>query len=79
MGLDVPNLLCTMYLFSNQSLTQVSQGGKRKKDEVSVDSLDFNRKILHTAWHPKDRIVAVAATNNLYIFEGNSNAAVHPR
>uniref|UniRef100_H2YS87 Serine/threonine-protein phosphatase 2A 55 kDa regulatory subunit B n=1 Tax=Ciona savignyi TaxID=51511 RepID=H2YS87_CIOSA len=47
------------------------QGGKRKKDEVSVDSLDFNRKILHTAWHPKDKIIAVAATNNLYIFDSN--------
>ncbi|XP_076812708.1 serine/threonine-protein phosphatase 2A 55 kDa regulatory subunit B beta isoform-like isoform X2 [Clavelina lepadiformis] len=56
---------------------KVSQGGKRKKDEVSVDSLDFNKKILHTAWHPQDRIVAVAATNNLYIFEGNTT--VHPR
>nr|CAB3265106.1 serine/threonine-protein phosphatase 2A 55 kDa regulatory subunit B alpha isoform-like [Phallusia mammillata] len=55
---------------------KVNQGGKRKKDEVSVDSLDFNRKILHTAWHPKDRIIAVAATNNLYIFDSN-NAAMH--
>uniref|UniRef100_H2YS83 Serine/threonine-protein phosphatase 2A 55 kDa regulatory subunit B n=1 Tax=Ciona savignyi TaxID=51511 RepID=H2YS83_CIOSA len=52
----------------------VSQGGKRKKDEVSVDSLDFNRKILHTAWHPKDKIIAVAATNNLYIFDSNNPA-----
>uniref|UniRef100_H2YS82 Serine/threonine-protein phosphatase 2A 55 kDa regulatory subunit B n=1 Tax=Ciona savignyi TaxID=51511 RepID=H2YS82_CIOSA len=51
---------------------KVSQGGKRKKDEVSVDSLDFNRKILHTAWHPKDKIIAVAATNNLYIFDSNN-------
>uniref|UniRef100_H2YS84 Serine/threonine-protein phosphatase 2A 55 kDa regulatory subunit B n=1 Tax=Ciona savignyi TaxID=51511 RepID=H2YS84_CIOSA len=53
---------------------KVSQGGKRKKDEVSVDSLDFNRKILHTAWHPKDKIIAVAATNNLYIFDSNNPA-----
>lgn len=55
---------------------QITQGGKRKKDEISVESLDFNRKILHTAWHPKDSIIAVAATNNLYIFDncgaGNS-------
>ena len=28
-------------------------GGKRKKDEISVDCLDFNKKILHTAWHPQ--------------------------
>ncbi|XP_054167215.1 serine/threonine-protein phosphatase 2A 55 kDa regulatory subunit B alpha isoform-like isoform X2 [Oppia nitens] len=43
--------------------------GKKKKDEISVDSLDFNRKILHTAWHPNDNIIAVAATNNLFLFQ----------
>ncbi|XP_071476128.1 serine/threonine-protein phosphatase 2A 55 kDa regulatory subunit B delta isoform-like isoform X2 [Diadema antillarum] len=48
---------------------RVSTGGKRKKDEISVDSLDFNRKILHTAWHPRENILAVAATNNLYLFQ----------
>ena len=32
---------------------QVCSGGKRKKDEIGVDCLDFNKKILHTAWHPQ--------------------------
>ncbi|KAG8141335.1 putative Serine-threonine-protein [Naja naja] len=48
---------------------KVCASGKRKKDEISVDSLDFNKKILHTAWHPKENIIAVATTNNLYIFQ----------
>ena len=48
---------------------QVCTAGKRKKDEISVDCLDFNKKILHTAWHPHENIIAVAATNNLYIFQ----------
>lgn len=52
---------------------KVSAGGKRKKDEISVDSLDFNKKILHTAWHPQDNIIAVATTNNLYIFQDKIN------
>jgi hypothetical protein len=34
-------------------LFEVCSGGKRKKDEISVDCLDFNKKILHTAWHPQ--------------------------
>ncbi len=38
------------------------------KDEVNVDNLDFTKKILHTSWHPKDNIIAIAATNNLYIY-----------
>ncbi|CAI4225329.1 unnamed protein product [Auanema sp. JU1783] len=37
-------------------------------EDLAHDSLDFNRKILHTAWHPKENIIALAATNNLYIF-----------
>ncbi|XP_074687657.1 serine/threonine-protein phosphatase 2A 55 kDa regulatory subunit B delta isoform isoform X1 [Strix aluco] len=52
---------------------KVCTGGKRKKDEISVDSLDFNKKILHTAWHPMENIIAVAATNNLYIFQDKIN------
>ncbi|XP_031632878.1 protein phosphatase PP2A 55 kDa regulatory subunit isoform X1 [Contarinia nasturtii] len=48
---------------------KVCTGGKRKKDEISVDCLDFNKKILHTAWHPQENVIAVAATNNLFIFQ----------
>lgn len=48
---------------------KVCQGGRKKKDEISVDSLDFTRKILHTAWHPHHDVLAIAATNNLYIFQ----------
>ena len=51
---------------------KVSAGGRRKKDEITVDSLDFTRKILHTAWHPKDYVVALAATNNLYLFQSKN-------
>jgi len=48
---------------------KITTSGKRKKDEISVECLDFSRKILHIAWHPKDNIVALAATNNLYLFQ----------
>ncbi|KAF3828031.1 hypothetical protein GH733_001266, partial [Mirounga leonina] len=57
---------------------KVCTGGKRKKDEISVDSLDFNKKILHTAWHPAENIIAVAATNNLYIFQDKEGRILLP-
>ena len=37
------------------------------EEELSPDALDFQKKILHAAWHPKENIIALAATNNLYI------------
>lgn len=57
--------------FMNMNLftAQVGTTPKRKKDEIGVDCLDFSKKILHTAWHPRENIIAVAATNNLFLFE----------
>ena len=52
---------------------KVCMGGKRRKNGISVDSLDFSKKILYTAWHPSENIIAVAATNNLYIFQDKVN------
>lgn len=46
--------------------------GRRRREDISADLLDFNRKILHSTWHPTANIIALAATNNLYIFEGYS-------
>ncbi|XP_021564966.1 serine/threonine-protein phosphatase 2A 55 kDa regulatory subunit B gamma isoform-like [Carlito syrichta] len=56
---------------------RVCMGGKRRRDDVSVDSLDFTKKILHTAWHPAENIIAIAATNNLYIFQDKANSDMH--
>ena len=47
---------------------KVVAGSKKKRDDVSVDTLDYTRKILHPVWHPRDNILAIAATNNLYLF-----------
>ena len=47
---------------------RVGHSNKRKKDEISVDVLDFGHKVLHAAWHPTDSIFTLAATNSLYIF-----------
>ncbi|KAJ1909766.1 protein phosphatase 2A regulatory subunit cdc55 [Tieghemiomyces parasiticus] len=41
--------------------------GNRKED-LNPDTLDFSRKILHASWHPTENTIAVAATNNLFIF-----------
>jgi serine/threonine-protein phosphatase 2A regulatory subunit B len=40
--------------------------GRRMRDDAEY--MDYNKKILHASWHPKENTIAVAATNNLFIF-----------
>jgi len=56
--------------FKKKSATTKSKLGigRKKKDDVNVENIDFSKKILHAAWHPHENSIAVAATNNLFIF-----------
>lgn len=49
-----------------------SNSNKRKNlsmlNKLDPDSIDFKKSILHLSWHPMENSVAIAATNNLYIF-----------
>jgi len=42
--------------------------GSKNDDLINPDTIDFNKKILHVAWHPQDNLVAVGASNNLFFF-----------
>lgn len=35
---------------------------------IDPDNVDFSKKILHASYHPCEHTVAIAATNNLFIF-----------
>jgi len=45
---------------------------KKSKDELNPDNLDFSKKMLHVAWHPWENLVAVGASNNLFLFNSTS-------
>ncbi|KAI8876875.1 protein phosphatase 2A regulatory subunit PR55 [Backusella circina FSU 941] len=40
----------------------------KKMGGARMDNMDFNKKILHSSWHPRENTIAIAATNNLFIF-----------
>lgn len=45
------------------------KGSKKKgKDEVNPEAIDYTKKILHAAWHPHENLIAVGASNNLFLF-----------
>eukprot|EP00158_Paraphelidium_tribonemae_P002714 Partr_v1_DN25611_c0_g1_i1_m4772 putative Protein phosphatase 2A regulatory B subunit len=51
------------------SKTKLGLGrGKPKKEEINADNVDYTKKILQASWHPQEYSVAVAATNNLFLF-----------
>lgn len=51
----------------NSAKSKILGAIKKKKDEMS-ENVDYSKKILHASWHPKENSIAVAATNNLFIF-----------
>ncbi|SCZ89021.1 BZ3501_MvSof-1269-A2-R1_C40g00185 [Microbotryum saponariae] len=49
--------------------------GANKKPIIDVDSIDFNKKILHASWHPRESTIAIAATNNLFLYSQTSSSS----
>ncbi|CAD5227798.1 unnamed protein product [Bursaphelenchus okinawaensis] len=59
-----------LYRQENGSL-QRGQLCSHPRAEAEIDNLDFDAKIMHSAWHPKENIVALAAGNLLYVFDAD--------
>ncbi|KAK2740748.1 protein phosphatase 2A regulatory subunit cdc55 [Myotisia sp. PD_48] len=51
----------------SRSGSPAGAGGRMRK-ETDADQIDFNKKILHMSWHPFEDSIAIAATNNLFVF-----------
>lgn len=43
---------------------------------LNMTNPDFNKKILHASYHPRENTIAIAATNNLFIFSANNPAGI---
>lgn len=59
---------------STKNKPPVAAGKKPTKKEDfqnNLESLDFTKKILHASWHPRENTVALAATNNLFLFSSS--------
>ena len=52
--------------FRNKQFGSLSQRTARNKEWG--DDIDFKKSILHFSWHPRENSIAIAATNNLFIF-----------
>ncbi|KAG8935977.1 protein phosphatase 2A regulatory subunit cdc55 [Tulasnella sp. 419] len=42
--------------------------GNGVRGGMNVEAIDFNKKIMHGSWHPRENTIAIAATNNLFLY-----------
>ncbi|CAO1617772.1 unnamed protein product [Sympodiomycopsis kandeliae] len=65
--------------------TKKNAGGKKGKggagaagavSQINTENVDFNKKILHASFHPRENTIAIAATNNLFIFSAQNPAGI---
>ncbi|GMM38054.1 protein phosphatase 2A regulatory subunit [Saccharomycopsis crataegensis] len=52
---------------NNQPVNGTGNNNSMRRD-LDFETVDFKKSILHLSWHPMENSVAIAATNNLYIF-----------
>lgn len=45
-----------------------ARGLNMMKRDTEYDVIDFKKNILHLSWHPHENSIAIAATNNLFVF-----------
>jgi len=61
------------------SLPKAKKKGKGgKADEVNADSIDYDKKVLHASWHPKEHLIAIAASNNLFLYSAPFGVTTTP-
>ena len=53
---------------SKRNTLKKSKGKSKKEEYLMAEGLDLGKRILHASWHPKENTVALAATNNLFLF-----------
>ncbi|KAM0752010.1 protein phosphatase 2A regulatory subunit PR55 [Meredithblackwellia eburnea MCA 4105] len=57
----------------NKAAKPPAKGAKNgAKPAMDVESIDFNKKVLHASWHPRENTVAIGAVNNLFIFAAST-------
>jgi len=67
----------SVVLQADKSAFKTKRMGSTKRKNLSLahkmdfDNIDFKKAILHSSWHPQENTVAIAATNNLYIFSAH--------
>ncbi|GAM25582.1 hypothetical protein SAMD00019534_087570 [Acytostelium subglobosum LB1] len=59
-------------LTGKMKLRSSKKDSKRPDELINPDSIDFTKKALHVAWHPRDNLIAIGANNTMYLFSATN-------
>jgi len=55
-------------LTNKMKLSRSSKKESKKPEDIHPDQIDFTKKTLHCAWHPKENLIAIGANNTMYLY-----------
>ena len=64
-------LLNTLEASKNASTRRRRGLLRRRRDSEADQRMKFDEKVIHSSWHPKQKTMAVAAANTLYLFHAS--------
>ena len=62
--------------FKQKKMGQMKNAGMKNgmrpgglKEQMNLETLDFNKKILHGSWHPRENTIAVSPSSSLFFLK----------
>jgi len=78
------NNMCYVYNWENDMMTSIDANKNAPAAKIATQPIgtrpsntefwDYGKRCLHMALHPKEDILAVGASNNLFLYEGNNTS-----
>lgn len=64
----VPTSMGSGLMKNRRTQSPGRSGISMMRRDVEYETIDFKKNILHLSWHPHENSIAIAATNNLFVF-----------
>jgi serine/threonine-protein phosphatase 2A regulatory subunit B len=65
-------------LYKSKRASSIGTKSKSRRSEYDYDEsgIDFTKKVMHVSWHPKEDLIAVGSSNNVYLYAKTDNQSL---
>lgn len=70
--------MTTIEANKNNPTGKIKTVPEAQKPKENVEMIDFSKKCLHLAYNPKKDIIALGASNNLFVYEAGTSQSPAP-